>query len=79
MRTDLKKLFQKHKKREERLGILGIACIPELVRGIRFCGRNKIPVIGIPLDANRCARWMGEFHENTLNWTKMESLLKYNE
>ncbi len=45
------------------LGILGIACIPELVAGMRECQKYNIPVVGLPLDANRCIRWFGEFHK----------------
>ena len=55
---------QNHKKT---LGVLGIACIPELIRGMRNCQKKNLPVVGIPLDANRCVRWMGEFNPNSVN------------
>jgi hypothetical protein len=57
------------------LGLLGIACIPELVRGMRRCARAGVPVLGLPLDANRCARWLGEFHANSVNLARLETLL----
>jgi hypothetical protein len=42
------------------LGVLGIACVPEFVRDMRMCVKLDIPVTGVPLNANRCVRWMGE-------------------
>ena len=57
-------------------GILGIACIPELVFGIRKCLKYKIPAVGIPLNANRCARWFGEFHQNSVDLKELMQLLK---
>ncbi len=56
-------------------GILGIACIPELVWGIRKCSKYKIPVVGIPLNANRCVRWFGEFFPNSINLDEVEELI----
>lgn len=56
-------------------GILGIACIPELVWGLRKCQKYNIPSIGLPLDANRCARWMGDFHQNSVNLEVLEKLI----
>lgn len=62
MQANLKKLFHELKDDEGGLGVLGIACVPELVRGMRMCHRLDVPVVGVPLNANRCARWMGTFH-----------------
>ncbi|MCX6143109.1 MAG: DUF116 domain-containing protein [Ignavibacteriales bacterium] len=76
MTADLSALFRKVKKEGNSMGVLGIACVPELVRGMRMCLKHDVPVVGIPLDANRCARWWGEFHWNTVNLEKLESLLK---
>jgi hypothetical protein len=76
MTADLSVLFRKVKKEGNSLGVLGIACVPELVRGMRKCLRHGVPVVGIPLDANRCARWWGAFHWNTVNLAKLEGLLK---
>jgi hypothetical protein len=56
-------------------GILGIACIPELVWGLRKCQKYNIPSIGLPLDANRCARWMGDFHQNSVNLEVLKKLI----
>jgi hypothetical protein len=57
------------------LGILGIACLPELAWGLRLCTRLRIPAIGIPLDGNCCVRWFGEFRENSLNLKVLEELV----
>jgi len=75
MGGNLKRKAQSLMKSDESLGILGIACIPELVWGMRKCQKYKIPVIGIPLDANRCIRWMGSFHENSVNLEVLKKLI----
>lgn len=72
---NLKRKAQSLMKNHETLGIFGIACIPELVWGMRKCQKYNIPVIGIPLDANRCIRWMGSFHENSVNLEVLQKLL----
>ena len=75
MTANLRALFKRLKTEENSLGVLGIACIPELVRGMRLCLKFNVPVVGIPLDANRCARWWGEFHWNMVNADELENLL----
>lgn len=75
MRTSLRKLFRQLHSKPGGLGMLGIACIPELAAGMRACRRACVPVIGLPLDANRCARWMGEFHDNSVNLSRLDELL----
>jgi len=75
MTANLQSLFKKLKREGNSLGVLGIACIPELVRGMRLCARFEVPVVGLPLDANRCARWWGEFHWNTVNLERLERLI----
>jgi hypothetical protein len=57
-------------------GVLGIACIPELAWGIRACMNRKVPVVGIPLDANRCMRWMGRFEETSVNLERLSELVR---
>jgi len=57
-------------------GVLGIACIRELTFGMRQCRRNNIPVVGIPLNANRCIRWYGEFFHNSVDLDELEKNLK---
>ena len=66
MQANLKALFKKLKDAEGGLGVIGIACVPELVRGMRMCVKLGVPVVGVPLNANRCARWMGEFHPTSV-------------
>ena len=75
MTASQRKLFKQETEGKKNLGVLGIACIPELIRGMRMCIRKNLPVVGIPLDANRCARWMGEFHLNTVNLEKIMGLV----
>ncbi len=75
MTANLRSLFRRLQKEGKTPGVLGIACIPELVRGMRLCARAGVAVVGIPLDANRCARWWGEFHYNTVNLRELEKLL----
>ena len=43
---------------------------------MRQCRRNNIPVPGIPLNANRCIRWYGEFFQNSIDLDELEKLLK---
>lgn len=69
-------LFNKNNYNANSLGVLGIACIPELTNGMRYCSKRNIPVLGLPLDANRCVRWMGNFHENSINLSELERLLR---
>ena len=73
--ADLKKIFRLAKSSGDNIGVFGIACIPELVNGMRLCAKYDVPVIGVPLDANRCIRWMGNFYPNSVNEKKILSLL----
>jgi hypothetical protein len=75
MGADLKKEAKSNFKSKRTLGMLGIACIPELVAGMRQCQKYNLPVIGLPLDANRCVRWMGAFNENSVNLEMLEKLV----
>jgi hypothetical protein len=74
--SGIKKKAREVLENKQKLGILGIACIPELVFGMRKCQKYGIPVVGIPLDANRCKRWMGEFHKNSVNLGELELLIR---
>ena len=69
-------LFRKLKQEHPSIGALGIACIPELAMGMRLCIRTGIPAVGIPLNANRCARWMSQAHETSFNLEQLEALLR---
>jgi hypothetical protein len=72
MQADINKLVAVKNKIP---GILGIACLPELVSGLRRCEKLKIPAIGIPLNANRCKRWMDDFYSNSVDLIQLEKLL----
>ncbi len=73
---DLDKVFKQIKKEHGSVGALGIACVPELAMGMRLCIKLDIPPIGIPLDANRCERWMKTAHESTFNIKELDRLLR---
>jgi len=75
MQSNLKTLLKRLADEYRTIGILGIACIPELVNGMRSCAKHNIPAVGIPLDANRCIRWMGSFHDNSVNLEQLNKLL----
>jgi len=73
---DHQRLFGDLKDDHPEMGVLGIACVPELVMGMRLCDGLDIPVIGVPLDANRCSRWLGECLETTFSLEELERLIK---
>ncbi|HUI65287.1 MAG TPA: DUF116 domain-containing protein [Bacteroidota bacterium] len=73
--ADLTSLLRRFAKQQERAAILGMACIPELARGMRRCARAGVPVLGVPLDANRCARWWGSPRTGSVNTRELENLL----
>jgi hypothetical protein len=72
---NLRSLFKKLKSEHNSFGVLGIACLPELTNGLRLCDHAGIPAVGIPLDANRCRRWMGICHENSFNLGRLKELI----
>jgi len=72
--AELSTLFRRLEGRGP-FGVLGIACIPELAWGMRACMKRKVPVVGIPLDANRCMRWMGRFEETSVNLDRLSELV----
>ena len=78
MEADLKALFRNLKDVEGGLGVMGIACVPELVHGMRMCAKLGIPVVGVPLNANRCARWMGEFYPTSVEMEEVLAILEQN-
>ena len=73
--ADLKKVFKLARSSGESVAAFGVACIPELVNGLRLCEKYGVPALGVPLDANRCVRWMGDFYPNSVNEKKILSLL----
>ena len=72
---DQEKLFAKLKQEHPSIGALGVACVPELAMGMRLCLGTGIFPVGIPLNANRCARWMSQAHETSFNFEQLEELL----
>jgi hypothetical protein len=43
---------------------------------MRMCAKLGIPVVGVPLNANRCARWMGEFYPTSVEMNEVERMVK---
>ncbi|MCX6335464.1 MAG: DUF116 domain-containing protein [Bacteroidia bacterium] len=76
MGGDMKQLAKYSFHENRTFGILGIACIPELINGMRTCRKNHIPVIGFPLNGNCCIRWHGEFFPNSIDLEELERLLQ---
>ncbi len=74
----LKPLFKNLSSQYGRLGVLGIACVVELISGMRRCMKARIPVVGIPLNANRCIRWTNRMNQTSLDLNALERLLKRN-
>jgi len=74
-RGSLKPIFSKLLKKHGSIGVLGIACMIELIQGMRFCMKAKLPVMGIPLNANRCPRWMGGFFDTSVDLLALEKIL----
>jgi hypothetical protein len=72
---DMKQLAKYTINEKKTFGVLGVACIPELTWGMRNCRKNNIPVVGIPLNANRCVRWFGEFFPNSIDLNELEKLV----
>jgi hypothetical protein len=75
MEGNMKHLGKLTLNEKKTFGVLGIACVPELTFGMRNCMKNNIPVVGIPLNANRCVRWFGEFFPNSIDLSELERLL----
>jgi hypothetical protein len=75
MTASLEDLVWSHRERPGSLGILGVACVAELVAGMRRVARAGVPVVGIPLDANRCSRWLPELRPTGVNLAALERLL----
>ncbi|HWR58541.1 MAG TPA: DUF116 domain-containing protein [Thermodesulfovibrionales bacterium] len=73
---DQERLFRRLKTDHSSIGALGVACVPELARGMRLCISLGIPAVGIPLDANRCARWMKRTYESSFSLKELEELVR---
>jgi hypothetical protein len=70
-----KSLVKTFREKYNSVGVFGIACIPELTMGMRKSEKAGIVAIGVPLDANRCMRWFGEFRDNSVNLEQIEKIL----
>ncbi|MFQ5646979.1 MAG: DUF116 domain-containing protein [bacterium] len=65
--TDLAELFDKARRRYPDPGLLGVACFPELYEGMTLSRSMGIPAQGVPLNYNRCNRWLGEARYTDFN------------
>jgi hypothetical protein len=70
------KLFRRLKTQHPSIGALGVACIPELAQAMRLCMTLGISPTGLPLNANRCARWMKQAHETSFSLEELEGLAR---
>ncbi len=75
MEGNMKHLGKLTLNEKKTFGVLGIACVPELISGMRNCRKDNIPVVGIPLNANRCIRWFGEFFPNSIDLSELERFI----
>lgn len=75
MKLNLRNFIKKNTKMGRTISVLGIACVPELARGMARCYRYKVPALGLPLNANRCIRWFGEFLPNSINLVELKRLI----
>lgn len=71
VRKLLKDLVEEHGS----IGVLGMACIAELIAGMRLCIEAGLPVLGIPLNANRCPRWFDEMKDTSVDLQVLEDLM----
>ena len=76
MSGNMKKLAKVTLSEKKSFAVLGIACLPELINGMRDCGKNNIPVVGLPLNANRCIRWFGKFFPNSIDLGELRKLVE---
>lgn len=74
-RGNLKSLFEKSIRFNDSIGVLGIACVVELIQGMRFCMKAGLPVVGIPLNANRCPRWTGGCFNTSVDLSALQKIL----
>lgn len=75
MTANLKNMLKKLLSKYGSIGVLGIACIPQLIYGMESVNKRNIPVVGVPLNANRCIKWMGDFYENSIDLDYLNSLI----
>jgi hypothetical protein len=73
---NMKQLAKTTLNERKSFAVLGIACLPELIQGMRDCRKRNIPVVGLPLNANRCIRWFGEFFPNSVDLEELRKLVE---
>ena len=76
MSGNMKNLAKGTLSEKKSFAVLGIACLPELINGMRDCDKNSIPVVGLPLNANRCIRWFGKFFPNSVDLAELSRLVE---
>ena len=74
-RVSLRSMFGKLTRKHGSIAVLGIACLVELIRGMRFCMKANLPVMGIPLNANRCKRWMDTLQDTSVDLLALKKIL----
>jgi len=75
---DLEKLFDSARRRYGDIGLLGVACVPELYQGMILAREMEIPAQGVPLNYNRCSRWMGKAQYTNFNLDQLKKIINPN-
>jgi hypothetical protein len=72
---DQEKLFRRLKQETPQHRCSGNRMYPGACCGHEAVHPPGIPAVGIPLNANRCARWMSQANETSFNLEQLEELL----
>ncbi|MFC1731307.1 DUF116 domain-containing protein [candidate division KSB1 bacterium] len=71
-------VFEKLMKKNASAGVLGVACLVELVLGMKKAIDAGIPAQGVPLSYNSCARWTGgELITTDVHLEKINEILTF--
>lgn len=71
-------VFQNLLKKHKSVGVLGVACLVELVMGMKTAIDSGIPPQGVPLLYNSCSRWTGnELITTDVYFTKVDEILSF--
>jgi len=73
---DLEKVFNAARRKYDDIGLLGVACVPELYQGMLLSRQMGIPCQGLPLNYNRCRRWLGEAQPTSFNLEQLRRMVQ---
>ena len=75
MSSSLKSVFKVLKSNREHFAVIGIASIPEIYTSMQKCMKIGVPMLGVPINSNSCARWMENNQDNSIYLEEVEKLL----